>query len=180
MGNDTLARLRRAHCEAEDHVKTLRADREEFIYKQVELALSRWNDANGNNLQLAEDLLAESRKRLTAEVDRLHLASSASLLPYPEGTVVEEMRRPKHSFNGALRPTGKEGVLQIFRAGDKYPSNLGAYSVPDVGDVVVRDLKNDGTPGLMVRELCGCWSSWYKDGVMVVMKEKKEVSDAEV
>lgn len=179
MANDTLARLRRAYCEVEGHVKTLRADREEFINTQVELALSRWNDANGNALQLAEDQLAEWRKKLTAEADRLRLAESASLLPYPEGTIVTEARMPKHSFNGVLRPTGKRGVIQIFRAGDKYPTNLGAYSVPDVGDVVVRELKKDGTPGLMVRKLCGCWSSWYKDGVMVVMKEK-EVSDAEV
>ena len=170
-----LAKLRRKHCEIECHVRTLRADREEFIKTQVELASSRWDEANGNSLSLAEDMLAKSNEECAAEAARIRLAEAASLLPYPEGTVVEEMRRPKHSASGQRRPTGKKGVIQIFRAGDPYPSNLSEYSVPEVGSVVVRDLKKDGTPGAGVRKL-GRWSWWYKDGVEVRLKN---VTDAE-
>jgi hypothetical protein len=65
------------------------------------------------------------------------------------GQIAEEIRS---RFGGREKPTGVLGVVEVFRSGDKFPANQ-VIGVPDVGDLVVRVLKKDGTRSIKC-EVC--------------------------
>lgn len=50
-----------------------------------------------------------------------------------------------------LKLTGARGVVQVFSNGDPLAENVGNYRRPLHGKLVLRLLKKDGSPGLIVR-----------------------------
>lgn len=173
-----LAKLRRTLRSFEKRVASMNEDRERACIA----AGTAWDSEHKVVLDDLELEVQRAKDACDAAVASIRMDASLKALPYPEGTVVEERKRSGTSFSAIRsdpKPTGKKGVIQIFRAGDWYPTNLSEYSAPEVGSVVVRELKKDGTPGLVVKKLAGWNSHWYKDGKLVELKEK-EVSDAEV
>lgn len=61
----------------------------------------------------------------------------------PTGTILWEM---KYMW-GASRYTGRKGVLEIVKPGDRHPLNKASHRQADVGAVVVRNLRKNGERG---------------------------------
>lgn len=165
-----LARLRQVLEQSEQTVRSLTALRHDYILLARIKAEKEWDDANGMDLAARVKTAMDAKTECAAELTRIRQAESAELLPYPEGTIVEEMRFNRYGKQAMA--TGKKGVLQVFKAGDPIPASYTSYRVPAVGEIVVRVLKNNGEPGLGVCSLSG-WSDWYKDGKMLSLKERK-------
>lgn len=64
-----------------------------------------------------------------------------------EGLKVFRMVSRGYSFQ-RLSPSRVEGIVETVRIGTRFAENLSHYSTPEIGDVIVRLLKKDGTPGL--------------------------------
>lgn len=80
------------------------------------------------------------------------------VLPYPEGTVLNHWSRGRYyTISSSWRTTGKRAVVQVYRQGDPLPVNA-RYNRPEVGQVVLRELKKDGTPGKAVE-------IWYESAM---------------
>lgn len=61
--------------------------------------------------------------------------------------------------------TGKRGRMEVWTKDSKVSSNLAGYSIPYIGDVVIRLLKADGSPSLKI--IRGKWdieNSWLPEG----------------
>jgi len=89
-------------------------------------------------------------------------------LPYPEGTVMVHWERPfTYGVNNhPYKKSGDKGVLQIFKPYDKFPSKPKRWGMPSVGDVVIRLLKKDGTPGIQAKQYGydgGIWTAENED-----------------
>jgi hypothetical protein len=92
-------------------------------------------------------------------------AIEEKVLPYPEGTIMVHWERPCYFSNahGNYRTTGDRGILQIFRKGDSFPSNQ-HWGCPRVGDVVIRRLKKDGSPGIQAEQYGYGRGIWVAEG----------------
>lgn len=71
-------------------------------------------------------------------------------------------RRMKSPLVGRRVRTGetmsqyREGVVEVYREGDPVQSGL-RYSKPTPGDLIIREIKNDGTPSRVVHRIWGGW-----------------------
>lgn len=98
------------------------------------------------------------------ERDRVNVQDSSAQLPFPEGTVMLEWQ--PSSWLGRhcnFRKTGKRAVLQVFRKGDHKATTHKCRSI-DAGTVIVRFLKADGKPGLMMERYSG--GRWLPEGAV--------------
>jgi len=75
-------------------------------------------------------------------------AASLTSLPHPEGTIYEEWERrwPIKVSN----QTGRLAILTIWRKDDPGYKPIGIFSRPQRGDIILRLLKKDGKPGLLI------------------------------
>lgn len=64
-----------------------------------------------------------------------------------EGRKVFRMESVGRSYQ-RLTPIRVEGIVETVRVGAQFAKNLSRYSTPNIGDVIVRLLKKDGSPGL--------------------------------
>jgi hypothetical protein len=91
---------------------------------------------------------ANRERRGTQHVSDLGLA---------EGDKVREWKPPHYDWNKPYDRTNNVGVIQVFRDGDE-----GRTGRINHGDLVVRLLKTDGTPGKRIEK----WTAqWVKEGV---------------
>jgi hypothetical protein len=67
------------------------------------------------------------------------------------GKRVEELKSLSFSRQPS-RPTGVVGIIEVFREGDDFPSNI-TIGVPQGGDMVIRVLKKDGTKSVKAIKL---------------------------
>lgn len=151
----------RAYAAEHNHRK-LREERDQKIYDQVE--------------SLQEEVHAEYRDRMNAaheecvaaraELDAAKLADAKP--KWPVGTVVCAWKQRTEGW--MQRPTGEwkviaKGVMEIITAESEHPDSLNKYSRASIGDVVVRLLKKDGTPGKKYESLTG-WKAkhWLPEG----------------
>lgn len=90
-----------------------------------------------------------SQKELQSEINSESVKLALTELPHPEGTILtqwEHSRWPGPIGSTAMKPTGKKAIMQVFKEGDPFPSNR-RWGRPSPGNVVLRELKKDGTPG---------------------------------
>lgn len=143
-----------------EDIKAINGRLDEAMRVRMEVERRQYDRKGELEKALRETLYAEFGAEMEAAQsaerklrDELREASDAFALenvtpPHPEGTVLVEWNPPHWSTN-ACRPTGRKGVVQVYRAGDPLPLNA-RWSVPRVGDVVIRELKKDGTPAKAV------------------------------
>lgn len=91
------------------------------------------------------------KNRLQREYEEIRdrIALESVELPYPEGTILLEWKDTRdYNYKPVKCKTGNRAVIQVFRKGDEIPVNQRwkNFSI-SVGDVVLRELKKDGTPG---------------------------------
>jgi len=137
------------------------------VSKKVDGKFRAEECASHNAEAAAERAFRDEENRIRAE------GNSAKLL-HPEGTVLLEWRLgPWGSANREMGLTGRSAVLQIFKKGDLFPSNV-RYRRPRPGDVVLRLIKKDGRPGIAIETVyerhdwfCESgknWSRWLPQG----------------
>lgn len=98
---------------------------------------------------------------------KIEAAESGEGLPYPLGTVVVKWENPSCYGNTfPHRATDERARLEVFKTGDEYPLNRGSYSRPDPGQLVLRLLKKNGTPGINVLRFGNDMATyWLPEGV---------------
>ena len=130
------------------------------LWALTDLARKQALDEFGAELAEVRLRRAVAQKAWQAEADRLALANVQ--LPYPEGTVMVKWEYWRYDHREKTRPTKERGVIQIFREGDRF---RGKWNKPSVGDVIVRDLLNNGKPGLSFVRWEATNGRWVPEGV---------------
>jgi hypothetical protein len=140
---------------ANSAVEVRRREREYELMKEVRAKL----DAEfGAELAATIKVEREASVVLEVEKDRVRELESLAKLPYPVGTVLVEWEYPRWSHDGSkLKKSGNRAVLQLYKQGDPLPGNS-RWNRPRVGELVLRYLKKDGTPGMNVK----AWQDRYE------------------
>lgn len=110
-----------------------------------------------------------------AAAEAVRAAEAGENLPHPLGTVFArwhgcEWKRGEDGKDGGFtsyRRSDERAVLEVFRQGDTVrPSNQtrGMYD-PKPGDLVLRDLKKNGKPGVTCRKFDPVNLLWLPEGV---------------
>ena len=81
-----------------------------------------------------------------------------------EGEIVVRKRKVYHRFSARIQRVDKiYGVVETVKSDCKMPSNLSSYSRPNVGDVIIRSIKKDGSPGIKFHNYYNEGSQNYRD-----------------
>lgn len=95
-------------------------------------------------------VIRKAEDELTAMEDAERDAAAEKLSQHSlVGKRVSKISRTRF---GNHRKIEKRGVIQVFQRGDEIPENA-VYGIPQVGTLVIRILKADGTPGKHVVRL---------------------------
>lgn len=150
--------------------RELREERDAKVSKLVEAFRSK----------VQQEADAEYRDRMEAaqveyaaadvELNAARLEDAAATIKWPVGTVVCAWDRPRCRLTGKIKGDWHciaKGIVEIITHESEHPDNLNKYSRSDIGTVVVRLLKKDGTPGRKY-EVLGHWrtKSWLPEGQM--------------
>ncbi len=87
------------------------------------------------------------RRRTIADQERIDRA--AAKLPFPVGSILcqwQYIYRHSQTTTKKVALTGVKAKLEIVTAGTVHPANM-RWSKASIGDVILRTLKTDGTPG---------------------------------
>jgi len=140
--------------------------RKSELYRE---ACEKVNAELGGSLNLAKTVESNASEALRNAEDAERLAGASSKLPYPEGTIVYGWKnRSSWALNPGMDRTGKRGVIEVYKEGDAYPSNRSRWSLPKVGEIVVRILKRDGSKGIEAEKYCFAEYAkeyWLPEGV---------------
>lgn len=134
-----------------------------------------FNDAQDKFLTLKnkiQDEKWEAKRKVEAEIDerykderrQLYIAFSHAQnalaaekdnkAQHPwEGHFVTAMRRP--NSNWRFRPEPVVGIVEVVRSDTVFAKNTARYNTPNVGNVIVRRVKKDGTKSLKI------WDNYY-------------------
>lgn len=129
-----------------DRKRELLSKAEEVIYSSEEIVA----------LRSERDSLYENMARLERELGeaRVKAATVNGVEGWPLGT---KICRQKPDFWG--RPTGKldYAVVEVVTADSEFSKTLARHSRPEIGDIVARFLKVDGSRSLRVERLNNKW-----------------------
>lgn len=78
---------------------------------------------------------AEADQALKVVLEKTRVAESESKIPFPVGTKMVFWERDR--WSDSWRTPCVYGILQVFKKGDEYPSNL-RWDAPQPGDIIVR------------------------------------------
>jgi hypothetical protein len=174
MAQDQIDELQNAVYAASEARRKLESDRSSERYKAIN-EFERKLDADvlgpkyDEPLRLARQTENEARRALTAEKDRVALASVGEA-PFPLGTRFIEWKKIGH---GRYQSLGKAtvAVLEVFTSASVAPSNQ-SYGKANIGDYVLRVLKKDGTPSARYIKPSRDWNTnnvnfrpWFPEGV---------------
>ena len=118
----------------------------------------------GQEWRIAVDAVNKASAEYTIERNKVNEQKSLESLPYPVGTKLFEWETKQ--WTNEFRKTNRVAVLEIYKQGDALPVNT-RWSRPEVGDMVLRILKKDGTVGSKVevfRDYLKSW--WLPEGVV--------------
>lgn len=136
----------------------LRRDRERHerlaaVQGQLDRELEEQYGADIATLKDAE------REAETAYLAAVESAALDKLKSYPSGIVEEwDFERYLYLRGKEKRPTGRRGIYEICTRATQFPDNTGTYRRPDVGEVFIRILRKNGTPGIKFEK--ATYSDW--------------------
>jgi len=96
------------------------------------------------SIKTAEDAAITARQDFQLATAAFHIGKGWQ--GQPVGTVFYEVSAPMYGC-GACRATGLRAVLEIWQEDSPRPKSL-KYGIPRPGNLILRYLKADGTPGL--------------------------------
>jgi hypothetical protein len=101
------------------------------------------SDTFDDQISEAQRSRLEAKAALDAAVEAEALAAPREI---PLGTIMEELATAYRGLSPESRPTGKLGILELITKDSEHPQNV-LYGRAVVGEVVVRQLLKDRTPG---------------------------------
>lgn len=108
------------------------------------------------------------RAARAAYEDAVAEAATGKLKDYHDGILIEWGSPPDwRPYMGAYKkqPTGRRGRYELRARETQFAANVGSWRKPVIGEVFIRLIKKDGTPGtgfVKVRE--GSGSEWLPEG----------------
>ncbi len=142
-------RLNREHVRAVQELTTLSDARKEFTRSERQKIEDRADLTWGEQIRLAKEAVAETRKAREAEDARI-----ASLNPLV-GRYVE--RKKYGHYGSRLTEKGMErGIIEVMTHSTEVADNL-RHSKPSVGELFVRILKANGSPSKKVDRYNSNW-----------------------
>lgn len=121
----------------------------EAIQQKVDAEIQQAKDAIYAKWQ-TQIIEAQEKKRTSERIWKeaeAAAALSAAKLNYPEGTIFFEAFYPRWCAPGSIRiKTGRKAKEEIVTKDTVFNSKLRSYSKPNIGQVILRVLKDDGTP----------------------------------
>lgn len=100
----------------------------------------------GDRLAVAEAELTAAKALSEEAIEKAALAEEREI---PAGTLMEEWKIPRHTYGrGPAVLTGRKGILEIITRDSVHPGNISGWSRPAVGQIVVRIIRKDGSPGM--------------------------------
>ncbi len=117
-------------------------------------------------------VLQHNANEIEKELNSLKVMDSSKMW-YAPGTVVERWKNIGRSNGVNWVRTGQKGIVEIYEQGSPMPDNIGRYSYPEIGNIIVRLLKKDGSPGLKFERISSKWNNeltyekdyWAPEGI---------------
>ena len=134
--------------------------------------------------EIAEAMSREFGKRLEAtasivraataarDAARIELANAGGGKYRPGQKMVEWRRKPAYASGPDYSVTGRVGLIEVYTNDTVVPERFHrSYRKPEIGELVLRPMKADGTPGVKI-EMARGWSgdrtefhNWFSEGV---------------
>lgn len=116
------------------------------------------------NAELSSARIALNDAQQAADKEAIQEAAS---LWHPPGTIVHEWVYKGYTAKQRTK-SGERAIISIWTNESEAPGNIGRWSMPNIGDLILLPLKKDGTPGkkfiqiakygkLLENEIC----KWY-------------------
>jgi len=146
----------------EDDALTVLRRREGARHEEMQELLKRINEKHDAGIAEAKTACSEAHNKLMSAIESHREKENLASLPFPEGTVFEEWKRPKHVFRWEKpRQTGRTAELRVYRATDPVLKYTGFYRF-ERGDIILRLRKKDGTLGLVAEAFKNSEHTWRK------------------
>lgn len=129
---------------------------ERQLNQRIAAARAEFSEA----LRSAQANLDACRKSLDDFDDAQRLATAK--MPHPETTLMCEWDVER--FSPLWKLTGAEGRYEIVTKESNFSAAIGRFRRPQIGDVIIRLLKKDGSKGLDFRKRAA-WGRWLPSGV---------------
>jgi hypothetical protein len=151
MRPDTLKELQTRTLQATLDLRSIRDERERLITAEHDTTTKRIIAEFEDRIATA----SEAQNTATTAYEDARVAYTLNRgwnACYPRGTKLFEwsFKQRGYSPNQKPQPTGKTAILEVFTRNSTTPGNMSPYSIPNLGDVVLRYLKKNGTPSLKV------------------------------
>lgn len=149
---DLLAALRLAFRDRETAERERDHERRELVAEAATKIDGELEAKYGERIRALRD--AEGRVRQALYVAKIE-AGKAALSGFPSGVMVEWGYDMRHRWDRSRekKPTGRRGRYELRTADTEFPANTGSYRLPNIGQVFIRILKKDGSPGLKFESL---------------------------
>jgi len=155
------AELEKLWMETDDALTVLRR-REGARHEELQEALKCINAKHDAGIAEAKTALIAASNKLMSAIASKTEKDNIAALPFPEGTVFEEWRRPKQYLHWEkARPTGRTAELRVYSTIDPVLKQIGFYRF-ERGDIILRLRKKDGTIGLLAEAFKGSEHKWRK------------------
>lgn len=74
------------------------------------------------------------------------LVSDAASIWYSPGTMVWYWCKERHG--NEIKKTDIKGIVEVYDGTQDVPNNYSRWNRPEIGNIIIRTLKKDGTPGI--------------------------------
>ena len=127
-------------------VEKRRYDRKSMLERKLHEKLY---EEFGVELEDARREQAKAKKEYQEAVDMVSLERVR--LDYPEGTILVRWGTGRNpvDFKPIMIKSNDRVIIQVYRRGDVLPLGI-RWGKPNVGEVILREIKKDGTPGKKV------------------------------
>jgi hypothetical protein len=162
-----LERCRLALLKAEEAYDELKNKRYWECSRAISEAKERIESELSAKYSEEQSRLHEAARAARQAYETAKLAEANASLPFPVGTkLIGWIRRKLSSFRCGPLEKKSLGVVEVCDKNTEIPKGI-VYHRPDIGDVLVRLLKKDGTPGKAVEKYNGDgWRThiWLPEG----------------
>ena len=149
--------------ELECKIRSFRYKIQPKYNKMIEEEVSAEFGTAFQDLQKTQTQLTEEQRKLNNEITIEKNLAQLKAYGITEGETLYFWTHPKYDYTKYIQT--KSAIVQIFREGDEYPDNC-RWDKPSIGDIILRYLKNNGTPGKKIERYGYMLNkSWFKLGV---------------
>lgn len=161
MTTGNIEELEKAERDARAALRELEDLRDAFIREETAKARDKWNSQHAEELETIRSRVVAAISNLTSAKESQAMSGDGA--PYPLGTQLVEWKRPSTYGPAPMKLTGRKGVVEAITRESEHPNNR-SCSRAEIGDFVIRVLKNDGTRSKQYETFVGYRSQWLPEG----------------